>query len=332
MNKKHMMEQAREVLKIEAESILNLIPSVSGDFVRAVDMIFKTKGRVIVTGIGKSGLIGKKIVATLTSTGTPAIFLHPVEGLHGDLGIVTKDDVILAISNSGETGEINSLVSRTKEIGTPLIVFTGNLRSTLAGCGDIVIDVGVKKEACPFNLTPTSSTTAALAMGDALAIALIGKRDFQEKDFYRFHPGGTLGHRLQARVRDIMIGGEGIPRVLTGTPFLEAVEELDRKNVGFVIITDSNNHLMGILTDGDMRRYVKRGVHFKERIVDDLMTKKPKTVDENETVARTIERMQKDEITALVVVDENRILKGYIHLHDILGRGGTIQITIPNAT
>lgn len=332
MNKKQMMEQAREVLKIEAESILNLIPSISDDFVRAVDMIFKTKGRVIVTGIGKSGLIGKKIVATLTSTGTPAIFLHPVEGLHGDLGIVTKDDVILAISNSGETGEINSLICRTKEIGVPLIVFTGNRRSTLAGCGDIVIDVGVKKEACPFNLTPTSSTTAALAMGDALAIALIGKRDFQEKDFYRFHPGGTLGQRLQARVRDIMIGGEGIPRVLTGTPFMEAVEELDRKNVGFVIITDNSNHLMGILTDGDMRRYVKRGVHFKEKIVDDLMTRKPKTIDENETVARTVERMQKDEITALVVVDENRILKGYIHLHDILGRGGTIQITISNST
>ncbi|MCX5834311.1 MAG: KpsF/GutQ family sugar-phosphate isomerase [Deltaproteobacteria bacterium] len=332
MNKKQMMEQAREVLKIEAESILNLIPSISDDFVRAVDMIFKTKGRVIVTGIGKSGLIGKKIVATLTSTGTPAIFLHPVEGLHGDLGIVTKDDVILAISNSGETGEINSLICRTKEIGVPLIVFTGNRRSTLAGCGDIVINVGVKKEACPFNLTPTSSTTAALAMGDALAIALIGKRDFQEKDFYRFHPGGTLGQRLQARVRDIMIGGEGIPRVLTGTPFMEAVEELDRKNVGFVIITDNSNHLMGILTDGDMRRYVKRGVHFKEKIVDDLMTRKPKTIDENETVARTVERMQKDEITALVVVDENRILKGYIHLHDILGRGGTIQITISNST
>jgi len=167
MNKKQMMEQAKEVLRIEAESILNLIPRISEDFVRAVDMIFKIKGRVIVTGIGKSGLIGKKIVATLTSTGTPAIFLHPVEGLHGDLGIVTRDDVLLALSNSGETGEINSLVSRTKEIGTPLIVFTGNRRSTLAGCGDIVIDVGVKKEACPFNLTPTSSTTAALAMGDA---------------------------------------------------------------------------------------------------------------------------------------------------------------------
>jgi len=332
MNKKQMMEQAKEVLRIEAESILNLIPSISEDFVRAVDMIFKIKGRVIVTGIGKSGLIGKKIVATLTSTGTPAIFLHPVEGLHGDLGIVTRDDVLLAISNSGETGEINSLVSRTKPIGTPLIVFTGNRSSTLAGCGDIVIDVGVKKEACPFNLTPTSSTTAALAMGDALAIALIGKRNFQEKDFFRFHPGGTLGQRLQARVRDVMISGEGIPRVLTGTPVLEAVEELDRKNVGFVIVTDSRNHLMGILTDGDMRRYVKQGVHFKEKTVDDLMTRKPKTIGENETLARTVERMQKDEITALLVVDENRILKGYIHLHDILGRGGTIQITIPNAT
>ncbi len=332
MNKKQMMEQAKEVLKIEAESILNLIPSISDDFVRAVDMIFKTKGRVIVTGIGKSGLIGKKIVATLTSTGTPAIFLHPVEGLHGDLGIVTRDDVLLAISNSGETSEINDLVCRIKDAGVPLIVFTGNENSTLGCHGDIVIDVGVKKEACPFNLTPTSSTTAAMAMGDALAIALIGKRKFKEKDFYRFHPGGTLGHRLQARVKDVMVVDDHIPKVVTGTPALKAVEELDRKNVGFVIIADRKNRLMGILTDGDVRRYVKEGTNFKENTVDDLMTRKPKIVDENETVARTIERMQRDEITALLVVDKKRVIKGYVHLHDILGRGGTLKITLSNST
>jgi arabinose-5-phosphate isomerase len=332
MKKKQLLEQAKEVLRIEAESILNLIPSVSDDFARAVDMIFGTKGRVIVTGIGKSGLIGKKIVATLTSTGTPAIFLHPVEGLHGDLGIVTKDDVILAISNSGETGEINSLVGRTKEIGVPLIVFTGNRRSTLAGCGDVVIYVGVEKEACPFNLAPTSSTTAALAMGDALAITLIGKRKFQEKDFYRFHPGGTLGQRLQARVKDAMISGDGIPKVPSGTPLLKAIEEMDRKNVGFVVVTDRRDHLLGILTDGDIRRLVKRQIRFEDKKVDDLMTRTPKTVDENESLARTVERMQEDEITALLVVDDDRVIKGYVHLHDILGRGGTVRITMAYGT
>lgn len=331
MKKKELLEQAKEVLRIEAESILRLIPGVSDDFVRAVDLIYGVKGRVIVTGIGKSGLIGKKIVATLTSTGTPAIFLHPVEGLHGDLGIVTKDDVILAISNSGETGEINSLVGRTKEIGAPLIVFTGNSRSTLAGCGDVVINVGVEKEACPFNLAPTSSTTAALAMGDALAITLIGKRNFQEKDFYRFHPGGTLGQRLQARVRDAMISGDGIPKVPEGTPVLAAIEEMDRKNVGFVVVTDRRDRLLGILTDGDIRRSVKRQIRFEDKKVDDLMTRTPKTVDENESLARTVERMQKDEITALLVVDGECVIQGYVHLHDILGRGGTVRITMANS-
>lgn len=332
MNERELLEQAKEVLRIEAESILQLIPGLSDDFVRAVEMIFRTKGRVIVTGIGKSGLIGKKIVATLTSTGTPAIFLHPVEGLHGDLGIVTRDDVILAISNSGETVEINSLVGRTKEIGAPLIVFTGNRRSTLAGCGDVVIDVGVEKEACPFNLAPTSSTTAALAMGDALAIALIRKRNFQERDFFRFHPGGTLGQRLQARVRDAMISGDGIPKVPAGTPVLSAIEEMDRKNVGFVVVTDPQDHLLGILTDGDIRRWVKRQIRFEDKTVDELMTRSPKTVDENESLAGTVERMQRDEITALLVVDDDRVIKGYVHLHDILGRGGTIRITMANST
>ena len=330
-SKKKMIDQAKEVLKIEAESILSLIPSVDENFARAVDLIFGSKGRVIVTGIGKSGLIGRKVVATLTSTGTPAIFLHPVEGLHGDLGIVTRDDVMLAISNSGETGEINALVGRTKAIGVPLVVFTGRRDSTLAKCGDIVIDVGVEREACPFNLAPTSSTTAALAMGDALAIALIGKRNFREQDFFRFHPGGTLGHRLQARVKDVMISGSGIPGVLSGTPVLKAIEEIDRKNVGFVVVTDAAKRLLGILTDGDLRRLVKQGVDFTRMSVDELMTKSPKTIDENETLAKTIEFMQKLEITALLVVDDRGALKGYIHLHDILGRSGTLQITIPNS-
>ena len=329
MEKDQSIKQAREVLKIEAESILALIDKIDESFSRAVEIIYSIKGRVIVTGIGKSGLIGKKIVATLTSTGTPALFLHPVEGMHGDLGIVTKNDAMLAISNSGETFELNTLISSARDIGVPLIAFAGNSSSTLARLSDVVIDVGVEREACPFGLAPTSSTTASLAMGDALAAALIKKREFNEKDFYKFHPGGTLGQRLLARVKDIMISEEQIPRVYSGTPALQAVDEIDKKNLGFVLITDRENRLLGILTDGDVRRCVKKEVIFKGKSVDDLMTKSPKTIDENRSIAQTIEAMEKDEITTLTVVNEMNHLKGYIHLHDILGRGETLKISIP---
>jgi len=330
MGKDQLIEQAREVLKIEAESVLNLVDKIDENFSKAVEIIYRSKGRVIVTGIGKSGLIGKKIVATLTSTGTPALFLHPVEGMHGDLGIVTRSDVILAISNSGETAELNTLISSAKDIGVSLIAFTGNPSSVLSSLSDVVIDVSVEREACPFGLAPTSSTTASLAMGDALAAALIKKRGFSERDFRKFHPGGTLGQRLLARVRDVMICGEQIPRVYSGTPALQAIGEIDKKNLGFVFITDRENCLLGILTDGDIRRCVRKGVIFKGKSVDDLMTKSPKTIDEDTSIAQTIEAMEKDEITTLVVVNKNNHLKGYIHLHDILGRGGTIEISIPH--
>jgi arabinose-5-phosphate isomerase len=321
------IKKAKEVLQIEAESILHLIEKIDFNFKRAVQIIYRCKGRVIVTGIGKSGLIGRKIVATLTSTGTPALFLHPVEGMHGDLGIVTKDDVLIAISNSGETYELNTLISNLKERKVPLISLTGNLGSKLAGCSDIVIDVGVEKEACPFGLAPTSSTTAALAMGDALAVALIGKRHFDENDFYRFHPGGTLGLRLMAKVRDIVISGDNIPRVFSGASAIEAIGEIDRKNLGFVLITDKKNHLLGILTDGDVRRYVKKGEDFRTKTVNGLMTASPKTIDENLSLAKTLEAMEKHEITTFVVVNEKNQVKGYVHLHDILGRGGTIRMS-----
>lgn len=325
--KKDLIEQAKEVLRMEAESILQLAARIDSRFKRAVETIYQCKGRVIVTGIGKSGLIGRKIVATLTSTGTPALFLHPVEGMHGDLGIVTKDDVLIAISNSGETHELNALILNLREKKVPLIAFTGNSGSTLAECSDIVIDVAVEKEACPFGLAPTSSTTAALAMGDALAVALIGKRRFDENDFYRFHPGGTLGLRLMAKVRDVMISGGSIPKVLSGSPAIEAIDEIDRRNLGFVLITDRKDQLLGILTDGDVRRHVKKGADFRANRVDDLMTASPKTIDENLSLAKTLEAMEKHEITTFVVVNEKNQVKGYIHLHDILGRGGTIRMS-----
>jgi arabinose-5-phosphate isomerase len=324
------LKQAREVLKIEAECILGLIPKLDQNFSKAVETIFGAKGRVIVSGIGKSGLIGRKIVATFTSTGTPAIFLHPVEGMHGDLGIVTKGDVLIAISNSGETAELNELIARIGPIGLPLITMTGNPKSTLGRASGIVIDVGVAREACPFGLAPTSSTTAALAMGDALAVALTEKRNFGEKDFLKFHPGGTLGQRLMSQVKEAMITGERIPRVFSGAPALEAVNEIDRRNQGFVLVTDRKDHLKGILTDGDVRRCVKRGVRFDAIPVDDVMTTSPRTIDENATLAKTVETMETLEITTLVVTGKNNKLKGYIHLHDIFGRGGTLRMSVPN--
>lgn len=328
MEEDQSIRQAKEVLQLEAESILQLIDRVGEDFSRAVELIYHCTGRVIVAGIGKSGLIGRKVVATLTSTGTQALFLHPVEGLHGDLGIVTKDDVLVAISNSGETDELNMIVDSIRAIGVPRIAFTGNLSSTLARSCDIVIDVGVAREACPFGLAPTSSSTAALAMGDALAVALIHRRNFQEKDFFKFHPGGSLGSRLRAKIRDVMICGNQIPRVDIGATVLDAIREMDEMNKGFVLVTDVTDKLLGILTDGDVRRLVRTGLDFRNQRIDTLMTRSPKSIRDNISVALTVETMQRMEITTLVVTDDENRIKGYVHLHDILGRGGTLKMTL----
>jgi len=328
MEEDQSIRQAKEVLQLEAESILMLIDRVGEDFSRAVELIYRCTGRVIVAGIGKSGLIGRKIVATLTSTGTQALFLHPVEGLHGDLGIVTKDDVLVAISNGGETDELNMIVDSIRAIGVPRIAFTGSLSSTLARSCDIVIDVGVAREACPFGLAPTSSSTAALAMGDALAVALIHRRNFQEKDFFKFHPGGSLGSRLRAKVRDVMICGSQIPRVDIGAPLLDAIRQMDETNKGFVLVTDVTDKLLGILTDGDVRRLVRTGLDFRNQRIDTLMTRSPKSIRDNISVALTVETMQRMEITTLVVTDDENRIKGYVHLHDILGRGGTLKMTL----
>ena len=328
MEEDQSIRRAKEVLQLEAESILQLVDRVGEDFSRAVELIYRCTGRVIVAGIGKSGLIGRKIVATLTSTGTQALFLHPVEGLHGDLGIVTKDDVLVAISNGGETDELNMIVDSIRAIGVPRIAFTGNISSTLARSCDIVIDVGVAREACPFGLAPTSSSTAALAMGDALAVALIHRRNFQEKDFFKFHPGGSLGSRLRAKVRDVMICGSQIPRVDIDATVLDALREMDETNKGFVLVTDVTDKLLGILTDGDVRRLVRTGLDFRNQRIDTLMTRSPKSIHDNISVALTVEMMQRMEITTLVVTDDENRIKGYVHLHDILGRGGTLKMTL----
>lgn len=328
IKKQNIIKRAKDVLRIEADSIVRLIDKIDSNFSSAVNLICKSKGRVIITGIGKSGLIGRKIAATLTSTGTPALFLHPVEGLHGDLGIVTKKDILLAISNSGETMELMPVINSVRKIGAPVIAFTGGLKSTLARASDIIIDVSVEKEACPFGLVPTSSSTATLAIGDALAIALLAEKQFKEKDFYKFHPGGSLGDRLRETVADAMIIGDKIPKVLSGDSAQKAFEEINRKNVGFVLVTDRKNKLLGILTDGDVRRMISKRISFEGKSIDDIMTSNPMTIDEKISLAQVVEIMQKKEITSFAVVNAKNELKGYVHLHDILGRGGSVRISL----
>ncbi|HMK65454.1 MAG TPA: KpsF/GutQ family sugar-phosphate isomerase, partial [Thermodesulfobacteriota bacterium] len=258
-----LLKEAQEVLEIEAQGILNLVPKLGPEFEAAVEAIYQLKGRVILTGIGKSGIVARKIVATLNSTGTPALFLHPVEAMHGDLGMVTSKDIVLAISNSGETGELLIILPSLKRLGTKLIAFTGNQESVLARECDLLIDVGVEKEACPLGLVPTTSTTAALAMGDALAVALIKRRQFNHKDFRRFHPGGSLGERLTVKVSEVMLTGDQVPMVSPGQGVIEAIREMDDKDLGVTLVAEgSDARLAGIITDGDLRRMIKRNLPF----------------------------------------------------------------------
>lgn len=315
------IKEAKEVLKTEAEAIRNLIPRVDENFTKAVEIIASCKGRVVVTGIGKSGIIGKKISATLSSTGTPSLFLHPVEGIHGDLGMVTPNDVTVAISNSGETEEINRLLPFFKRIGVKIIAFTGDLHSTLAKKSDAIIDIGVEREACPMGLAPTASTTATLAMGDALAIAVLRRRGFQKKDFARLHPGGTLGKRLLLKVEDVMRTGEEIPIVLENTVMIEAIKEITEKNLGVTTVVDKKGRLKGIITDGDLRRAIQKGVDFHRQKAKEAMTPHPKTIEKEKLAAQAVEKMEKNSITSLIIVDEENKPIGIVHLHDLLGRG-----------
>lgn len=316
-----ILDQAREVLQIEAEGILGLLPKLSETFIKAVELVYSAKGRVIITGIGKSGIIGRKIAATLSSTGTPALFLHPVEAMHGDLGMVGKHDVVIAISNSGGTSELNILVPRLKSLKATIIALTGDLKSPLAKQSDIVIDVGVEREACPLGLAPTTSTTAALAIGDALAVTLLNKRNFNERDFYRFHPGGSLGDRLKVLVSEVMLKDEGIPLVQKGALVTEALKELNDKNLGAVLIAGKGKKLCGIITDGDIRRAVMNHQGFDKIKVEELMTSSPKTVSGDILAADALSIMQKHEITVLAIVDDRKTIKGILHLHDLLGKG-----------
>ena len=315
-----IIDQVKEVLKIEAEAVLGLLDRVGPEFERAVKMILKSRGRVILTGMGKSGLVARKISATLNSTGTPSLFLHPAEAIHGDLGMVARDDIIVAISHSGNTAEINTILPMLRKMGAKIISFTGALDSTLAQESDVVIDVGVEREACPMGLAPTASTTAALAMGDALAVVLINLRRFDSKDFMKFHPGGSLGERLAVKVKEVMFTEDHIPMVLVGSKVEQAVQEMDAKGVGAVAVVDKERKLHGIMTDGDLRRALLKRKNIHNLKVEQVMSPAPKTVEEEQTAAEALGIMELYQITHLCIMDRDKKLKGLVHLHDLLGR------------
>lgn len=314
------VEIARHVLEVEIEGIRSVMGRLDENFDNTVDLLYSVRGRIIITGIGKSGLIGRKIAATLTSTGSPAIFLHPVEGLHGDLGIVSRDDALLAISNSGETPEITSVAATIKKRGSRIVAITGATSSTLARMADVVLDCRVPREACPLNLAPTASTTAALSLGDALAISLMIRRDFREQDFRKHHPAGSLGERLNLNVKDIMLDRHAVPEVDENAPLHEILSSINKQNLGFTLVT-SGNRLIGIITDGDIRRSLEKGPAVHKCRSKDLMTQNPMTIYEDRTAAEALEIMEIKLITALAVLNENRELTGIVHLHDLLGRG-----------
>jgi arabinose-5-phosphate isomerase len=318
---KQILDEAVAVLKMESESILQLVAHIDRNFAQMVELICKCSGRLIVGGIGKSGIIARKIVATLNSTGTPSLFLHPVEAMHGDLGSVGPDDIFLALSTSGETDELNIVVPSIRKIGCPVIAFTGNLESNLAKSSDVVIFVGVQKEACPLGLAPTCSTTAMLAMGDALAVVLINRKHFKSDDFKRFHPGGALGQRLSGRVADMMLTGTDIPWVQRGADMLTAIEEMNRHSLGVVLVQNRDGTLAGLITDGDIRRSVAARKNIFSMVLEDLMTMDPFHIQPQMPAYDALNIMEKHQITVLPVTDPENRIKGIVHLHDILGKG-----------
>ncbi len=319
-----MLTRAKEVLEIEAEAILSLIPRLGAEFEDAVRLILDCRGRVVITGMGKSGLVGRKISATLASTGTPSFFLHPAEGVHGDLGMVTESDVVIALSNSGETAELLQILPSVRRIGAKLIALCGVAGSTLAKNADVFLDVGVVKEACPLGLAPTASTTAALAYGDALAISLQSLRKFSADDFAVFHPGGALGRKLLLTVADVMHGGENNPVVNEQKTVREALFIITDKGLGAVSVVNSEGQMIGILTDGDVRRGLEHGYEFLDRPVKETMTVTAKTITADKLAAEALHIMEKNQprpITVLPVVDDGKKVIGLLHMTDLVRQG-----------
>jgi len=311
----------RRVLETERDALSALLPRVDDAFVAACTLMFGCRGRVVVTGMGKSGHVGGKIAATLASTGTPAFFVHPGEASHGDLGMIMRDDVLLALSNSGETAEVLVLLPLIKRMGVPLIAMTGRPASTLAKTAEVHLDVSVAQEACPLNLAPTASTTATLAMGDALAVALLEARGFTQEDFAMSHPGGMLGRRLLLRIKDVMQVGARIPKVGTDVTLSAALLEMTQKGLGMTAVVDAENHALGVFTDGDLRRVLDTGVDIRRARIAEVMTRGGKHVAAEQLAAEAVNLMEKYKITALMVLDEQQHLQGVIHMHDLLRAG-----------
>ena len=322
-NYDEILESARKVIRVEAEAVATLAARLDENFAKAVMIILECSGRVVVTGMGKSGLICQKMVATMASTGTPAIFLHPAEGVHGDLGMLMKGDLVIAVSNSGETEEITRILPIIKRLGLPLIAMSGNPGSTLGRAGDVFLDISIKEEACPLQLAPTASTTVTLAMGDALAVALLLKRGFREEDFALYHPGGALGKRLLLRVEDLMHVGADMPKVKVDTQLKDALYEISSKKLGITGIVDEQGALLGVFTDGDLRRKIEQGIEVLHKPVSEIMSGQPKRILRTNLAAKALQRMEEHKITSLFVfeTEEDRVPVGIIHLHDLLKAG-----------
>jgi arabinose-5-phosphate isomerase len=316
------VERGRRVLKIEADAIRSLRDKIDENFARAVELIYHCKGKVVVMGVGKSGIVARKIAATLASTGTPAFFVHPVEGLHGDLGMLAKEDIVMILSNSGETDEVSRVLPLLQRYGSKLIALTGNINSHLARAGDVVLDVSVKEEACPFGLVPTASTTAAMALGDALAIALLERRGFKENDFATLHPGGNLGKKW-LKVGELMHTGEAFPMVGEDTSMREVIFEITSKRLGVTGVVDAGGKLAGVITDGDLRRALEKYGDLLNRKASDIMTRNPKWIEEDSLAAKAVQKMEEHSITSLFVSKGggDRTPVGIIHLHDLLKAG-----------
>jgi arabinose-5-phosphate isomerase len=321
MNAHAAIEKGKEIVRIEAGAVAALESRIDGNFAAAVDLIFNAKGRVVITGMGKSGIIARKIAATMSSTGTPAAFMHPSDAVHGDLGMVTPDDVVIFISKSGDTADLWQLLLSIHKLGVKIIALTGNVNSPLSKQCDIILDVSVKEEACPYDLAPTSSTTAALVMGDALAITLLQKRNFTQEDFALFHPGGNLGKRLLLKVEMMMITGASVPVVKETVSLSDAIIEISSKRLGATCVVDNTGLLCGILTDGDLRRLLQRTTDIKHLTVRQVMTTNPKTIDKNMLAVQALKVMETFKITQLIVVDDAHHPVGVLHLHDLVEAG-----------
>jgi arabinose-5-phosphate isomerase len=316
-----MKETAKRVLRLEAKAIEDLADRIDDRFIKAVNILAGCKGRVVVTGMGKSGLVGKKIAATLASTGTPAFFLHPAEGIHGDLGMVARGDVVLALSNSGETEELIRILPVFRRLAVVVVCLTGNAQSTLGKNSDLILDVGVSEEAGPFGMIPTASTAACMAMGDALAVALLENRGLNKEDFASFHPGGSLGRKLLVTVGDVMHGGNAVPVVRAETIMKDVILEISSKKLGMTTVQDAQGQLIGVITDGDLRRLLERHRDPLDLKAEEVMSSTPRVTTEDALAAKAVQLMEEYEITSLVVVRGERQAVGVVHLHDLLKMG-----------